>query len=260
MARRERWYQYLPAVTATVPCEGDEHHVTWRWGKFKLDDHDLAAERAMLVLGGEACGCLRALRLWASLFGMRPEQFGEMRRWMGEDAALVPRELDVPREVGMALSLERAWKKSLYLERQGPLLERFVKERALPAFRAHLTAEKQRFGARIIRGAQVRHVPANQAPAVEGRIDTVSVSATATLSSDWVVNVWARGLAEVEGGFVLEAFGPGSRPGSLAARAAVWREQPRSPGVAEPVAVALDVVRDPATAAWRLVEPLSPEA
>ena len=51
MPPADRWYQHVPAATAVIPCEGEQHRVTWRWGKFKLDDHDLGSERAMLVLG-----------------------------------------------------------------------------------------------------------------------------------------------------------------------------------------------------------------
>ena len=234
MAAPERWYHHVPGATAVIPCEGQSHRLTWRWGKLKLDDHDLGSERAMLVLGGEPCACLRALGLWANLFDMRPEQLGEMRRHLGEDAALIPKEFDVPRDVGLTLSLERAWKKSRYLDKQGRLLERQIKDRALPAFRAHLTAEKARFGSRLIRTAIVKQVAAVHPMRIEGRMDSVSVSATVTLSSTWVVNVWSRGLAVVDGSFVVDASGPDR---SVALRAVKWRANDRDPTTAEPAIV-----------------------
>ena len=83
MAPPHRWYQHVPAATAVITCEGESHRLTWRWGKVKLDDHDLGSERAMLVLGGEPCPCLRALGLWANLFDMRPDQLGQMRQHAG---------------------------------------------------------------------------------------------------------------------------------------------------------------------------------
>jgi hypothetical protein len=235
---KHRWYEHVPAATAVVPCEGQEHHVTWRWGKFKIDDHDLGGERALLDLGGEPNPCLRALQLWADQFGMRPEQFGEMRRRLGADAVLLPKELDVPREVGMALSLERAWKKGRYMDMQGRLLEKQLKDRATPAVRAHLAAEKQRLGSRMIRAVQVRLVRAGTPAAIEGRMDSVSVSATVTLSSDWIVTVWCRpNLAVADGALVLEVTGPGPEAGTCAVRAARWRWLDGEPRIAEPVIV-----------------------
>ncbi len=239
MSAKDRWYQHVPEFTAVIPCEGDEHRVRWRWGKFKVDDHDLGSERAMLVLGAEPCECLRALQLWADQFGMRPEQFEVMRRRVGPWAVLMPKALDIPRDVGMAISLERAWRKSRYLDMQGRLLEKQVRDKALPALRAHLTAAKQEFGARTIRTAQVKHVAAGQAVRIEGRMDSVSASATVALSSDWIVHVWGRGIAVVDGALVVEA--EGSDP--VRVRAVRWRAAAREAGVAEPAIVDATVAR-----------------
>jgi hypothetical protein len=249
----DRWYQHVPAASATVPCEGQHHTVTWRWGKFKLEDHDLGAERAMLVLGGEPCACLRALRLWGDQFGMAPEQFVQMHRWLGADAPLAPKEFEVPRQVGIALSWERSWKQSVYLDKHGKLIERQLRELALPVVRAHLTAEKQRFGSRMVRRVELQMVAAGQPVGMHGQMDSVSVSATVTLSSDWIVHVWSRGMGVVDGAFVLEVLGRGAAPRSTSVRAVRWRARQGHPGVAEPEVVTADVVGDAATG-WRLVD------
>ncbi len=140
----------------------------------------------------------------------------------------------------MALSLERAWKRSRYFDRQGRLIERQLRDRAVPALRAHLTAARQLMGSRVIRSAQVRHIAAGQPAAIEGHMDSVSVSAVASLSSRWIVDVWAAGLAGVDGAFVLEVRGAGSRPGALAVRAARW--ELRGEGSAQPVVDVVDAV------------------
>ncbi len=227
-------------------CEGQQHRVTWRWGKLKLDDHDLGAERAMLVLGGEPSPCLRLLQFWGEQFGMRPDQFDAMRARLGSHAALAPKELDVPREVGMVLSLERAWRRSVFLDEQGRLIERQLRARALPALRAHLTAEKQRFGCRVIRTVTLRHVPAGRPPAITGQMDKVSVSATVTLSSEWIVRVWPRRLSVVDGAFVLDVTGPGRE--KVPVQLVRWEEH--RPGVAEPVVVDAHVMRE--EDGWRI--------
>ena len=241
------WYEHVAPVSALIPCEGEQHRITWRWGKLKLDDHDLGGERAMLSLGGEANACLRALQLWGDQFGLRPEIMGRMRTHMGDAAALMPAELDVPRKAGMALSLERAWRRSRYFDEQGRMIERQLKDVAVPALRAHLTAEKARVGSRMIRLATVRHVAAGRAHLVEGQMDSVSVSATAQLSSDWIVHVWARGLAVVDGAFVLEAT-PEASP---AVRAVRWQPSDK-PGISKPAVV--DATAQPAGDGWRLTE------
>ena len=253
MSRPPRWYEHVPAATALIPCEGEQHRLTWRWGKLKLDDHDLGSERAMLVLGGKASACMKALGLWESQFSMPPEHFLQMSRWLGADAALAPAEFDVPRQVGVTLSWERAWKQSVYLDKHGVLLERIVRDKAVPALRAHLIQEKQRFGSRSIRTVEVRHLRAGQPPGMRGRMDTVSVTVTAALSSDWVVRVWAAGLAVVPGAFVLDVDGPGSLgAGSLAVQAVRWKQV--QPGVGEAVTEVAEVVRT--GDGWRL-EPQS---
>jgi hypothetical protein len=247
----DRWYQHVPPATALVPCEGAQHRLTWRWGKLKLEDHYLGSERAMLVLGGEPCACLRALRLWGDQFGMAPEQFTQMHRWLGADAALAPKEFEVPRQVGMALSWERSWKKAVYLDKHGKLIERQLRDLALPVVRAHLTAEKQRFGARTVRRIELQAVPAGRPLTLHGQMDSVAVSATVTLSSDWLVHVWSRGMGVVDGAFVLEVLGPGPEAGSANVRAVRWKALDRNPGVAEP-AVVIAAARRTADGGWRL--------
>ena len=248
MGSSDRWYEHVRAVTAVIACEGEEHRLTWRWGKLKLEDHDLGSERAMLVLGGGASACLRALHLWESQFSMAPEHFLQMHRWLGADAVLAPPEFEVPREVGVTLSWERAWKRSVYLDKHGKLLERMVRDKAVPALRAHLTDEKQRFGSRSIRTVEIRHVRAGQPVGLRGRMDSVSVSVSAALSSDWIVRVWSAGLATVPGAFVLQVDGKGSRPGSLAVRVVRWKQV--QAGVGEAVTEAAEAVPD--GDGWRL--------
>jgi hypothetical protein len=206
--RAPRWYDHVEAATGLVPCEGQQHRLTWRRGKLKLEDHDLSGERALLVLGGQPCPCLQALRLWEDQFGLPPEQFEQLHSWLGAAAAaLAPRELDRPRDLSMILSWERSWRKHAYMSKHGKIIERAVRERALPALKAHLQAEKQRIGTRVIRSADVKVVPAGRPLNLTGTMDRVSGSAEALLSSTWVLDVWARGIAVVDGAFVLEVVG-----------------------------------------------------
>ena len=230
---RPRWYDALPEVTATVECEGEQHRVGWRRGKLVLEAHDLAAERAMEVFGGDPCVCMRVLKLWREQFGMPPEFFAQMQTWLGANAFLAPAEFSVVRELAMVLGWEREWRRTFYLNRKHEqLLQAQLKARATPALRQHLTAWKERSGARVLGAAAVKLLRSDHAPAMEGRIDRVAVRASASLVARWITEVWARGVTVVDGAFVLEVTEAVSRS-ELRVRAVRW--EPGADGVLVPV-------------------------
>ncbi len=230
---RPRWYDALPEVTALIECEGDHHRVRWRRGKLVLEDHDLAAERTMEVFGGEPCVCMRVLRLWQDQFGMPPELFAQLQTWLGANAFLAPTELSVVRELGMVLSWEREWRRTFYMNRKHEqLLQRQLKERATPALRQHLTHWKERSGARVVGAATVQVLRSDQPSALSGRMDRVAVRASASLVPRWITDVWVKGIAVVDGAFVLEVADAVSRS-DLRVRAVRW--EPGDGGVLNPV-------------------------
>lgn len=220
MSPQPRWYEHVPTATGVVACDGDQHRLVWQRGKVKLADHDLGGERAMLVLGGEPCACLRALRLWGDQFGMPPEVFGRMQSWLGPEAALAPAELHLPRTLGMLLSWERAWKAQGYFTKQGKLIERELTGIAVPVLRAHVNAARDEHRCRSVRPVELTVVPAGRPLRLEGRMDRISATVQATLSTDWAVDVWARGIAVVDRAFVLAVTGEAAGGGAevLAAR------------------------------------------
>jgi hypothetical protein len=170
-----------------------------------LEDHDLSAENALLAFGGEPSACMQALRLWRHQFGMPPDLFSSMQTYLGADAALAPKELELPRELGMNLSWNRAWRRSSFLERkQERLLQAALRERALPLFRKHVGAEKERFGCRVISGAQVRIATTIKEVSVTGEMDKVAVRAAVELHASWLVEIWPRGLGLLGDVFVAE--------------------------------------------------------
>jgi len=199
------WYHHISPVTGLVPCEGTQHRVSWRRGKFVLEDHDLSAEYALLAFGGEPCACMQALRLWRHQFGMPPDLFSSMQKYLGADAALAPTELGLPRELGMNLSWDRSWRSSSFLDKKHErLLQVALRERALPLFRQHLTLEKERFRCRVMSGAQVRLAPSITDVTVAGEMDKVAIKAVIDLHAAWLVEIWPRGLGLIDGVFVAE--------------------------------------------------------
>lgn len=204
MPRRPRWYDPLPEATATVDCGGESHRVSWRRGKLVLRDHDLTAERAMLAFGGELCPCMRVLEMWVNQFRMAPDQFLQLRRWLGPNAFLAPEEFALARRLAMILGWERSWRRTFYFRvKQSQLLGEELKAVALPALREHAAAWKARTGARVVSGAQVVLVPSNETPSLDGTTDGVAMKVTAQLQATWIVDVWARGVATLGEAFVL---------------------------------------------------------
>lgn len=259
---RPRWYHFVDPVGAEVACNGATHRVSWRRGKLVLEDHDLAGERALLALGGGQAACLQALAMWTNQFSMSPEHFGQMAARLGERSDLAPAALAGPRELGMIINWERAWRRARYLDRQGRFVAKVVDDRALPALRDHLAEVKARFGARLVRGAKVVTLPGEATPTLEGRMDRVAATATASLTARWVAEVWARGAASVDGAFVLEVLAEKGRwedgVRSLV-RAARWETDPRAPGTAVPVTRTATLTRpgpgDPWSIAWEDLPP-----
>jgi len=205
VARKQRWYDPFPAATALIDCGGEPHRVTWRHGKIVLEAHDLTAERTMLAFGGELCPCMRVLEMWVNQFRMAPEQFLQLRRWLGANAFLAPEEFALVRQLGMILSWERSWRATFYFrDKQGQLLADELKSRAMPLLRENVNAWKAKTGARVVSGCQVALVPSNQSVTLDGTSDGVAMKVAARLQATWVVEVWARGIGTVDGAFVLK--------------------------------------------------------
>jgi hypothetical protein len=199
----------LPEATATVDCGGEAHRVTWRRGKLVLEAHDLAAERTMLVFGGELCPCMRVLEMWVEQFRMPPDLFVQLRTWLGPDADLAPVEFELPRRLAMIVGWERSWRATFHLSpKQAKLLGDELKDKALAPLRQHLNAWKPRTGVRVIAGCTVAIVPSTQPATVEGTTDRVAMRATARLHGRWLVDVWPRGIAVVDDAFVMELAEP----------------------------------------------------
>lgn len=58
------WYRRTSTYEVAVDCGGVQHTVRWRRGRLRLLDHDVAAERAVVALGGDPCPCVEVLDVW----------------------------------------------------------------------------------------------------------------------------------------------------------------------------------------------------
>lgn len=202
------WCRVLEPVSAVVPCGGEEHRVSWRRGKVVLEDHGLSAELAMLGLGGEVCACLRVLQAWRKLYSwaMSPEIYRQMRSRLGVESILAPGDLAAIQELTMVLSWQRAWTRTAFFGEHERVLQEQLQTRAIAPLREHVTIWMGRHGCRLLSSLELRIARPGQDPGLRGRMDGVGASATARLGVDWLLSVWARGLALVDGAFVLEVL------------------------------------------------------
>ncbi len=248
---RDRWCHHLEPATAVVACSGEQHRVTWRRGKVVLEDHDLSAERTMLAFGGEACACLRVLQLWRNLhsWSMSAELYRQMTSRLGADSILAPGDLAPLHELGLLLTWERSWKRSAWFSGHERLLLEQLRRRALEPLRQHLTFWKDRLASRRISSVDVQVQRPGRPARLVGSLDRVGTKATATLGTSWALGVWGRGLAVVDGAFVLEVVGEAIPGREVVVRAARWEE--RSGGLFTPAARPARLTRTTARG-WRL--------
>jgi hypothetical protein len=251
MPRKLRWYDPLPQATAVVDCGGEQHRVTWRRGKLVLEAHDLTAERTMLVFGGELCQCMRVLEMWVEQFRMPVEIFGQMHTWLGENAFLVPDEWALPRRLAMILNWERLWHFESWLNsKQSAMLREELVEKAMPPLRQHLNAWKVKTGARVVAGCQVALLKSSAPTDVEGTSDRVAMRVRVHLHARWLVDIWPRGIANVDDNFVVELTDAVTL-NDLRVLAVHWEQ--KGPGTWASVVSPARVWRDPGSGGeWRL--------
>lgn len=242
-----RWCDHVAPVTELVECNGEQHRVTWRTGKVVLEDHDLAAERMLQALGGGTCECLRVLKRWRDLhsWATSGELYLQMRSRVAAQV-LAPGELATIQELGLLLTWERAWRQQAYMGTQARWLHEQLRARAVEPLRRHLVHWAERLGAHQSSSVDVEVLRPGQEPRLAGEIDRYRVRATAGLGVRWMLGVHPRGLAVVDGAFVLELLPSAT---GLRARAVRWEEG--AGGTARPVAGVGRLGRDPG-GTWHL--------
>lgn len=243
-----RWCDRLEAVTELVECSGERHRISWRGGSLVVEDHDLTAERTMRALGAETPECLRLLKQWRDLssWATSTELYVQMRARLGPERILAPGALGERHELALLLTWERAWRASSFrADGHERLLADQLQARATEPLTRHLALWSQRLGCRQLPSIEVKLRRPGQAPRMVGAINRFTARLTVGLGVRWVLEVWARGLAVVDDGFVLEV-----RPGAgLVARAIRWEPQPD--GGARPVVQAARLGRS-GGGEWRL--------
>jgi hypothetical protein len=279
-----RWWTGRAPVSATVATGGKPHHISWKAGRLRLLDHDIAAEEVLLALGGEpTCACL-----------LVRDAFREsaLNPLVSADSALslLPA-LRTNRQILTLLQhdpkLQRLSRE--HRERVLDQLRQQVATELVPGPMAELLAEidrlrRQRHDERERRGeplrpnldivfesaaraaasesvrrarAQMRwpspvtiecaRVPLGTPPRIDGRLHRFGGFVNLALPASWLNRVWLRGIANVDGHLILEVDAPAPAH-VVRARAVRWQ----STGDGSTPDVASCILARHGHACWRL--------
>jgi hypothetical protein len=236
-----RWCDGVAPATAVLRCRGARHRVTWRRGRVVLEDHDLPAEVALAGLGGECCPCLEVLEACRAGFGVDDlfALWTEQADSVGATHALEQWARRVgasARGVGAAAPTADGRAARLAAERRAAVVASlplaFRRRLALGVFRAIAREpDGRRSGSHpgfspvfssLLGRAAAASLPAAAGAsgrpvdqrwtlvgpgvpaAVDGRLGPHGGWLRMDVSAGWVADVWAWGLALVDGGLVLE--------------------------------------------------------
>jgi hypothetical protein len=247
------WQMGVSPAAALVQCGGETHRVRWGRGKLVLEDHDLSAERALVALGAERCPCLELLGSWQEAFG------GDRRLVLSGGVPKrrptgLPQGLDRPATVARLVQQTRRWAR--LAEEPGGAREtlfRRLLEEFKGAVAASLLPSRQRRAVQRI-DVKVRPLEPRADPTLEIEVGRGQVRIVAELSVSWLVQVWAWGLATVEGALALEVVDATMDGRRLATTLLRW-EAEGAPGVSPTVATAwVERVDVEDESGWRIVD------
>ncbi|HEX2849250.1 MAG TPA: hypothetical protein VHN98_01800 [Acidimicrobiales bacterium] len=255
MSARTPWWAGMPDAAVELRCQGERHTVRWHAGQILAAAHgDADAEAALGALGGDPPACLDLLARWGrqaasvelvslwrrpgeDLTGFAPAQVrplvanasgpgaspAEQRRadllvLLALPAAMVDRLL-----LAVLAATSERWADDAFRARHGLRLGAALAARAEPALgrfacdlvppgHATVTASPAPPGERT-------HITARTAGSERIRVD-------AFLGLEWLGEVWARGVSEVEGRMVLAVRGADVARHALEVDLATWREAP----------------------------------
>lgn len=236
------WRDTAGDLDLVVTCSGSTHRLIWSAGSIELPDHpDLAAERALIGLGGPEPACLSWLRLWNDAVNdggflaewVDPTNLDEARlSWLG--TALERMRLEGFHEFLRHLPPARAERMGHFVHRyprswldraacevaeavtgsgvsaRGPvgcvhapaMVEQAVANRLRRAFVASVGGRQLSWGAAALVPLHIR-VDAVGVPSISGRLTGPGRGVHLTVAPTWLHQVWGAGAAVVDGHLVL---------------------------------------------------------
>lgn len=276
-----RWYADREPVSFEIEVGSECHRVTWARGRVILHHHDLEAELVLKAPGGEPCMCLLVMdacrepspgdwRGWTGYARPIPlvrtvqplplsqalASLQSSTRFVAspkqqQDRMLAALRQQYLREALPADFLEvlsAAWEiRRERLFRQAPLPgEPRSPEERLQAAVAPACEEAMRQARRDLRpyasftiGCWKRSQ--TEPPLLKGMLDSTGGTLTLSLPLTWLNLVWARGLAVVDGHFVLDVDRPAP---DTDLEASVIRWERRVAGPSTPTAIPCSLRKD----------------
>jgi hypothetical protein len=237
----ERWYAGVPPVRVTVDWGEWRHTILWKRGALVLADHPDPVEDAVLVaLVGERCPCYDVLDTWRSARDVR-RRSDPLHEWQGGDSLALAslRELRriragrwskfelfrmtrarLPRELSERMAITEAVRQH---RARDPAVAPAVIVRAVAALRQAVHGWRRHHADRDDDvGVEAWTVEPGEPPMIAGLLDAGGGQVRVGVPVPWLWTVWARGLAVVDGCFVLDAAplpgGSGNRYGVTAVR------------------------------------------
>jgi hypothetical protein len=232
---KSAWYEGLRPVEAEVDCGGCHHHVRWDRGRLRMLDHDLAAERALMALGGAKPPCIEVLDEWRRAQCDQTPQASHLPSPLNEMAA-----------VTYVVRAERhggeGWQFTV---------RRMLGDRLVRAVRESLAVgQGGRAAVKVSLSASL--LPSGARPTLELTSMPRQLGMKISLTAAWIVQVWGAGMAAVDGHLVLDVVEPGARPAVLALR---W--DPGRAHTLQPVMTTLWLQRD-TSGVWEIDSPDGP--
>lgn len=245
---RSRWCAGRPALRFELDTGSDHHRISWVRGSLVLHDHDVEAERVLEALGGEPCLCLALLEAcrepgpefaqggWRATTyragGMRTTrqhlprqavahlisspQFAKMPRVQQVSLLAATRRhhlrAQLPEAMLEVLGAVSEVRRERQFRKPRPSPQRSAEQR-LQAAVAPAGEEAMRRSRRDLRPYATITVECwkrgrDEAPLLNGSLDSGGGALALSLPVSWLNRVWARGLALVDGHFVLEVDRP----------------------------------------------------
>jgi hypothetical protein len=134
---------------------------------------------------------------------------------------LLPAELREPLALAVLEGAERRRVDTAFWEQHGEYLQIMLGQRVAPAIEESMRAWRRHFAPQARFTIEVWVALPGEAPSIVGLVDDGGGWAAACLPLAWVRNVWAKGIAVVDGCFVVAA-GRAARDGIRKALALRW--------------------------------------
>jgi hypothetical protein len=221
----------------------DDRQVLWFWDAPRIGDPDMAkmlesirSQQQQILAGHRAVVASPSGRRTVPAPAIPKEVLDRMRTQIAAEhrrslLSALPEELRVRLGLSAIVRAERRQGDRFWFAPRAPDIQTALTARVAPAVEASMRAWRGRLAGHHVVTVESWIAAPGEVATVCGLMDDAGGWAAACLPIRWLVDVWARGVAVVDGCFVLEVSGDGDD--RLAVTAARWER--RLPAGSTPV-------------------------